>query len=216
MLNCVELARDIVSIPSFNGNEEVAAYLKRCLEKNNLTVEEFRKEDTVNLVSRIGKGKKTLLFNAHTDTVPPAFGATDIKGILKDNKLSGLGTVDMKSAAAAMTAAFLELSKIQGELNGQVILALVGDEERGGTRGTKVTVDAGVSADYVVIGEPTNLNICRSQKSALHIELTASGVAHHATRIKPGENAITKVTNAISSLQEAFPIPNVSVHEFEL
>ncbi len=207
MLKCVELAKQLVSIPSFDNNKQVSLYLKEYLEKNGVTVKAIESKNVVNLISRIGNGKPSLLLNAHTDTVPPQIGAEMQKAVVKGGKLTGLGAVDMKSGVAAMTTAFLELAKCQDELNGQVTLVLVGDEEKGGADGTNATVAKGVIADYVVIGEPTNLKVCLGQKSALQFELSSNGVARHSSRIQPGDNAVTKVVSAVSRLEKAFPTP---------
>ncbi|MDP3742301.1 MAG: M20/M25/M40 family metallo-hydrolase [Candidatus Micrarchaeota archaeon] len=209
MLKPAELAKALVSIQSFSNNADIAAYLAKLLEENGQKVRLIEKGDTVNVVCEVGKGKTSVLFNGHTDTVPPAIGATNaINGTVKDGVLSGLGVVDMKSGVAAMTCAFLELVQQPERLGGKVILVLVGNEEKGGENGTAATVSEGILADYVVIGEPTNLKICNGQKSALQLELSTDGVSRHAGRLRPNENAITNLTKAISMLENEFPVPN--------
>ncbi len=208
MLNCVELAKQLAAIPSFQGNREVSLFLKNYLEKEGISVQVIEKNNVLNVVARTGKRDgRSLLLNGHTDTVPPQLGSQMPVSTIRDGKLFGLGTVDMKAGAAAMTCAFLELAKKETELNGEVILVLVGDEENGGANGTKATLEVGVKADYVVIGEPTNLKICLGQKSALQLEISANGNARHASRIRPDDNAVSKVTNVLYSLEKAFPVP---------
>ncbi len=208
MLKPVELAKELVSIQSFASNADISAYLAKLLEEHGQKVKLIEKGDTANLVSEIGSGKTSVLFNGHTDTVPPAIGTNGIKGIVKGGVLNGLGSVDMKGGVAAMACAFLELAQQPELLNGKVILALVGNEEKGGENGTAATVSDSVLADYVVIGEPTDLKICNGQKSALQLELIADGVSRHAGRVRPNENAITNLTNAISILENEFPVPS--------
>ncbi len=109
------------------------------------------------------RGTPTLLYVAHTDTKP--VGTTQDQWesdpfcpVQKDGKLYGLGAADMKAAVAAFVYAAAAL-KNTGPLQGDLVLALVADEEGGGKYGAHyLTTQYGLKADMALIGEPPGVN----------------------------------------------------------
>ena len=95
----------------------------------------------VNLVARTrgaGPGRR-LVLNGHLDTFPigearwshPPLGAD-----LEDGRIYGRGACDMKAGVAALVLAFITLAAFRDAWSGEVVLALVGDEETGGRWGS--------------------------------------------------------------------------------
>lgn len=203
--NSVDLLEQLVKIPSYRETGEVAAFLKEILAAEGFDAGVIRRGTTANLVAGLGKGPNKLVLNAHTDTVPPQSGES--VGLRREeNTLFGLGTVDNKGGAVSMLAAFTDLASREAELNGRVLLCLVGDEENGGANGTAALVQAGYTAEVAVIGEPTHLNLCVGQKSLLHLVLQSNGIAQHSSR-PTNDNAILKMSRVLSRLAERFPVP---------
>ncbi|MBC8145142.1 MAG: M20/M25/M40 family metallo-hydrolase [bacterium] len=105
-----------------------------------------RTADRPNLVARlagIGNAPPLLLYG-HVDVVPtsgqswshPPFSAD-----IADGCVWGRGALDMKGAVAMMLSAILRIKGGQAKPNGDVILAVVSDEEAGGLEGAGYLVD---------------------------------------------------------------------------
>jgi succinyl-diaminopimelate desuccinylase len=101
-------------------------------------------------------------FNGHTDVVPigreadwsmPPFGAE-----VREGKMYGRGTTDMKSGVAAFAAAAVDFVR-DTPPDGSVILAITGDEEGDAQDGTLALLEhmeqAGERMDVCLVGEPT-------------------------------------------------------------
>jgi len=114
-----------------------------------------------NLLIRLqGTGKgPTLLYVAHTDTKPVGdvrdeWDTDPFKATIKDGRMYGLGASDMKAAVAAFVFAAAALKQV-GPLKGDLLLALVADEEGGGRYGAHyLGTKYGLKADMALIGEP--------------------------------------------------------------
>ena len=145
------------------------------------------------LIARRGSGRPILHFNGHYDVVPPGSGwETDpFKPVVKEGRLYGRGSVDMKGGIAAAIAAaktFLELHK---EFRGTLEFALVPDEEIGGETGTGYLVRQGLSTpDYVVIPEPSGSdNIWIGHRGAFWFYVEVYGKQAHGSSPWLGVNA---------------------------
>ncbi len=204
----VALLRELVSIPSVSGDEErLAQTVHAWANEHGMRSERAGR----NVVVRVGAGdSKRLLLNSHLDTVAPvASWQTDpFSPILDDNRIVGLGANDAKGCVAAMLSAALNIKDV--DLSGEVVLALTVEEESGGSGdGLEKLIHELGNPDAAVIGEPTNLGICRAQKGLLILEVTAKGVARHAAHANriEGENAVVEAARAILALDGWHPGP---------
>ncbi|GGD93714.1 M20 family metallopeptidase [Paenibacillus nasutitermitis] len=104
-------------------------------------------------------GGKSLLFSSHIDTaaIAPGWETDPFSPFVEDNKLFGLGSYDMKGGLAASMMAARCLMELGIKLQGDVLIESVVDEEFGGANGTVAGRAHGVTADAVIIPEPTNL-----------------------------------------------------------
>jgi putative selenium metabolism hydrolase len=75
-----------------------------------------------------------------------------------------------------------------------------------------VEVDPGVRPDYVVIGEPTKMQVYRGQKGRLEMEMVAKGRSAHAASNHLGDNAIYKLLPVIAAIRDMEP--QLGDHEF--
>lgn len=145
-------------------------------------------------VRRGSGGGRSLLLNAHLDTVGPA--ATPIR--LGDGRLEGRGVLDTKGGlAAALLAA---ASFANGELAGDVIVAGVADEECGSI-GTEALVE-GRTADAAVVLEPTDLHVVHRHRGFATVTATITGRASHTSRPDRGVNAVHAAAAAITAVAE--------------
>ncbi|HMV28819.1 MAG TPA: YgeY family selenium metabolism-linked hydrolase, partial [Anaerolineales bacterium] len=146
---------------------------------------------------------KTLLFDAHTDTVGIAPGSVWTRAPfgaeVTDTHMYGRGVMDMKGSLAAMihAAASVDRSKLAGTV---VISASVMEEVfEGGA--LKAVMDE-VKPDYVVIGEATQLNLARGGRGRAEIHLEAIGKPSHSSSPQLGINAVHLMTKIIAEVEK--------------
>ncbi len=143
-------------------------------------------------------GGRSLMLNGHVDTVGVNGMAEPFSGAIRDGKLIGRGAYDMKGSIAASMAAAKAIAGSGRRLAGDLVLALVGDEEYGslGTRDllTRVRTDA------AIVTEPTALNVCLAHKGYLWIEVAVTGRAAHGSRFELGIDANLKMGRFLAAL----------------
>jgi acetylornithine deacetylase len=154
-----------------------------------------------NVVARLGRsGGRTLLFNGHLDTV-------GVEGMIhppwdadvREGRIYGRGSSDMKSGVAAMCAAALRV--VDARLDGEVIVTAVADEEYESV-GTQALVASGIHADAAIVTEPTRLAICPAHRGFAWLELVVHGRAAHGSRYDIGVDAITLASLVLAELDE--------------
>jgi acetylornithine deacetylase len=146
-----------------------------------------------------------LMLLGHTDVVPPgdthAWSSPAFTPVLKDGRIHGRGTADMK---AGLVAAWMAVRSLRAQgitLQGEVILAAVSGEEDGGL-GTYSLLAQGITADACIIPEPTDLDVVPANGGALTFRLIVHGAATHASRRTEGVSAIEKFALALTALGE--------------
>ena len=121
--------------------------------------------------------------------------------MVKDGRLFGRGSADMKGGVAAMIAAVEAVQRAEIPLRGSVTLAVVADEEEGGT-GTHALVRAGLRGTWAIVPEPTELQPVIAHKGSANIRVQLRGTAAHASTPEQGINAIDRAGLLIASLGE--------------
>ncbi len=163
-----------------------------------------------NVVCEFGKGKKTLIFNGHMDTVPPGKECdfNPFLGFIKDGKLYGAGVLDMKSALCCYVFMAKALLKFEKELNGKICLQFVIDEEPMAAShfGAHYLLEKGYTGNAVIIGEPNTRKITIGNRGGYRFKIEVFGdVVHTGSREweekKEGLNAILEMTKIIEALQ---------------
>lgn len=150
-------------------------------------------------------GGKSLILNGHIDTMP--FDKLDewvthpLNPIIKDGKLYGRGSCDMKAGVAAMILALETLIENGVTLKGDVIIQSVVDEEGGGN-GTLACIERGYVADAAIVTEPTSLEIMPAHMGWLFYKIEFRGKSLHSALKWKGVNAIEKAMKLIGALQE--------------
>ena len=206
----VKLTQNLVRIPSHKEvptrEKEVSDYIYKYCRENGLEVE-YQNVDgsrkNVNIYLK-GQGRgKTILFNGHTDTVPPYQMIIDpYKGEVKDGFLWGRGSNDMKGALASMITAALAIKRRGEKLPGDIIIsAVVGEEEK--SEGTEMLVMSGVKADGAVVGEPSNYEYAIGHRGLEWLEIKFYGKAAHGGVPKEGLNAISMASKFIEEVEKS-------------
>lgn len=136
----------------------------------------------------------TLLLCGHLDTVPPGdqpWERAPFGGELEDGVLHGRGAVDMKGGLVAMLAALRELAPQAAQLRGNVRLAALVGEEVDCLGAQRFLAGGGMrEVAWLVVGEPSGLDIIVAHRGALWLELTAHGRTAHGSMPSFGINAI--------------------------
>ena len=209
MSNVAELAAQLVAIESINpdvvpggsGEAAVARFVADWCERAGLETtlsEAAPGRPNVVAVARGSGGGRSLILNAHMDTVGVA-GMTDpLVPRLEGGRLYGRGSYDMKGSLAACMLATVA-AKERG-LGGDVILTAVCDEEFASV-GTEA-VAASVRADAAIVTEPTELQIAVAHRGFVALEVEVFGRAAHGSRPHLGIDAIAKMGRVLVGIEE--------------
>jgi acetylornithine deacetylase len=178
-----------------------------------------------NLVGvRIGAGGgRSLILNAHVDTVAPVEPGSWLCGSpwspdIREGRLYGLGSTDMKSSGAAMWAVAQALADEDVRLAGDLQLhSVVGEEMMEHPIGTTACINAGFRADGAIVTEPSSypkpLTVSPAAAGVWILRVVLRGKATHCGNrplsIRPGGpgdaigvNALEKAVKVIGWLQE--------------
>jgi acetylornithine deacetylase len=212
-----QLLTDLVRLPSVNpmGRTDVPAgvcfesrvtdYLEAKLKRLGVSV---RRQPVApgrdNLVATYEPptpARKTILFEAHQDTVPTDMMTVDpFGGVVREGKLYGRGACDVKAGIAVMVAAFARLVAEKPAGAARVVLAFTVDEEHT-FLGVQQLVKSGIKADFAVVAEPTNLEIVTAHKGVARWQITTTGRACHSSRPQDGENAIYHMARVVYEVE---------------
>jgi succinyl-diaminopimelate desuccinylase len=165
-----------------------------------------------------------LLFNGHTDVVPPGdralwthepFGA-----VIVDDVLYGRGAVDMKSGIAAFVAALAAAPQ-----TGRISLAITNDEEADGVNGTARILEwataQGHRFDFAIVGEPSATarvgdSIKIGRRGSLNGRIVVEGVQGHVAYPHKALNPLPVAAHLVEVLSgtlddgsEHFPASNL-------
>jgi acetylornithine deacetylase len=156
----------------------------------------------VNVVGILeGKGGgRSLMLNGHLDTVGVQGMAAPFAATIRDGKLYGRGSQDMKGSLAAMLAVVKALDDSRIELAGDLILTAVADEEYA-SLGTDDIVRH-YSADAAIVTEPTNLALCRAHRGFIWYTVETTGRAAHGSRYQDGIDAIMHMGRFLAELDQ--------------
>jgi acetylornithine deacetylase len=200
-----ELAAQLVRIDSVNpalvpggaGEAEIARFVADWCERNAFAVEVVGGERPSVIAHRRGSGGgRSLLLNAHLDTVGVSGMDAPFDARPEGRRLYGRGAYDMKGALAAMLAAAAGLTGLRGD----VVVTAVADEELASI-GTEAVLER-VHADAAIVVEPTELEVAVAHRGFVGFEIETAGVAAHGSRPDLGVDAIARMGPILTSLAE--------------
>ena len=202
----VELAAQLVAIDSVNpeliagaaGERQIAEFVAAWCEQAGLDVELVGTpvRPSVIAIARGSGGGRSLLLNAHLDTVGVAGMDSPFEARIANGRLYGRGAYDMKGALAAILDA---AAKVEN-LGGDVIVTAVVDEELASI-GTAAVLER-VRADAAIVVEPTELKLAVAHKGFVGFEIETHGVAAHGSRPHLGVDAIAKMGPVLVALKQ--------------
>jgi acetylornithine deacetylase len=189
--------------PGAAGEREICHFIAESMSACGLEVETLEPEPgrTSVLARWAGSGGgRSLMLNAHCDTVDTTGMAEPFSGAIRDGRLYGRGSYDMKGSLAACMAAAKALSDAAVRLRGDVYMAAVADEEYG-SLGTRDVIGR-AKVDGAIVTEPTALDVCLAHKGYLWIEVQIAGRAAHGSRFELGIDANMKMGHFLHALSE--------------
>ena len=202
----------LVKIPSLSCRENlVAEELKRQMIEAGF--DEARTDKLGNIIGRIGNGDKILVFDGHIDTVdvgnPANWSSDPFSGEIRDGFVHGRGSIDQKGGPAAFVTAGRILKELAFDRDLTIYFTgTVMEEDCDGLCWKYLVEKENIIPDFVVITEPTNLNIYRGQRGRMEIEVIFRGVSSHGSAPERGKNAIYMASKAaleIEKLNERLP-----------
>lgn len=207
MRHARELLEQLVAIDSVNptlvpggaGEAEIAGFVAAWLDAHGLDVEvQELGTSRANVIGRArgSGGGRSLILNAHMDTVSIAGAVDGLKPRIEGNRLYGRGAYDMKGSLAAIMLVAADAAK--HGLAGDVIVTAVADEEAGSI-GTEAIART-VVADAAIVAEPTELRLALAHKGFVWLEIETRGRAAHGSRYDLGIDAIALMGHVLVGL----------------
>jgi putative selenium metabolism hydrolase len=202
----IQFMRDICAIPSMDSQlkdvgERIAA------EMQKLGFEEVRFDKMGNIMGRIGNGERVIVYDSHIDTVgigdPASWQWDPFQGKVENGILYARGASDEKGSTPGMIYG-LSFAKELGLLEGTTAWYFGNMEEwcDGIAPNTFVEVDPKIKPDFVVIGEPTKMQVYRGHKGRVELKVTSVGKSAHAASHHLGDSALYKMLSVISGIRD--------------
>ena len=209
----VELLQRMVKVNTVNppGDEqELAELICDFISDQGLECQLHQVDENRSNIVVILRGKdstlKKLYFSGHLDTVPIGeqpwtvnpFGAE-----IKDGRIYGRGTTDMKGGVAALLETMLILKESQFPLEQDVIfVGTIGEEVD--CLGARTAVERGLieNPGAILIAEPSSLDLYEAHKGALWLEIRTYGKTAHGSMPEEGINAIDSMMYILNELQK--------------
>lgn len=209
MSEAARLLSDLVAIDSVNpdlvpsaaGEAEIARFVADWCKRAGLVVEMqevARGRTNVIAVARGSGGGRSLMLNAHMDTVGVEGMKDPFSPWTVDGRLHGRGAYDMKGGLAAIMLATARAN--HSRLEGDVILTAVCDEELASI-GTAAIVRER-RADAAIVAEPTEERVCVAHRGFVAWEIETIGRAAHGSRPDLGIDAIAMMGAPLVSVGE--------------
>ncbi len=207
----IKILTDLIAFKTVSGqdNSELINYCEKIL--NDLEIETFKVFDEnkirVNLFGTLKakktNGKKPIILSGHTDVVPVSKGwsSDPFTATIKDNKLFGRGSCDMKGFIAC-TLAYAKIFK-ENNLDRDIHFCYTFDEETaciGAPLLIKELKKRNIKNGICIVGEPTNMKIIDGHKGMNEYTVHFGGLAGHSSKPQKGVNAIEYASRYVNKL----------------
>ena len=204
--NIIQFMRDICAIPSMDSQlKEVGERIAS--EMNKLGFEEVRFDKMGNILGRIGSGERVIVYDSHIDTVgigdSTSWQWDPFKGKVENGILYARGASDEKGSTPGMVYG-LSFANELGLLENTSAWYFGNMEEwcDGIAPNTFVEVDPKIKPDFVIIGEPTKMQVYRGHKGRVELKVTSVGKSAHAASHHLGDSALYKMLSVISGIRD--------------
>ena len=219
----IALTQDLVQLPTLNppgdNYRDICAYLDGRLSAKGFDCELIRAKGTPgdsdqyprwNIIARregVAPGD-CVHFNSHTDVVEVGHGWTTdpFGGELKDGRIYGRGTCDMKGGLATSIIAAEAFIEVCPDYHGAIEISGTADEETGGYGGVAYLAEKGYfnpdRVQHVIIPEPLNKDrICLGHRGVWWAEIETKGRIAHGSMPFLGDSAIRHMSAVLSEIE---------------
>jgi succinyl-diaminopimelate desuccinylase len=214
MNDIIELTKELVARPSVTPEDKGCLDLIIArLEPLGFKVEKMRFGEVDNLWLRRGTQAPVFCFAGHTDVVPPGsldqWQSDPFTPTIRDGKLFGRGTADMKGSVAAMCVAVERFVKQHPDHSGSIAFLLTSDEEGPAINGTVKVIEAlqarEEAIDWCLVGEPSSTEqvgdvVKNGRRGSLGARLLVQGKQGHVAYPHLASNPIHKAAFALAEL----------------
>jgi len=214
MTPVLELTAELIRRASMTPDDAgCQALIADRLARAGFTVEHLRYADVDNLWATHGSGAPVLVFLGHTDVVPPgppeAWTSPPFEPTLRDGRLYGRGSADMKSGVSAMTIMAAEFAQAHPAHRGTLALLLTSDEEGVAKHGVRRVAEEfrrrDQRIDWCVVAEPSSRErlgdlIRVGRRGSLTGRLVVRGVQGHVAYPDKARNPIHAAAPALAEL----------------
>ena len=203
-----QLLQRLIQIRSYSGEEkEIVEFILQKMKAYSF--DEAFIDGLGNVVGKIGTGKVKILYDAHIDTVKvtdnenwqyPPFDGKIVAG-----KIYGRGAVDEKPAMAGFLLAAKAMQSIFKGHELPFTLYIVGsvlEEDIDGYPLFHLIENEGIKPDYVLLGEPTDLQVYRGQRGRMEVKIGVKGKSAHGAHCDQGDNAIYKMAPILQEIEK--------------
>ncbi len=206
-LDVISLTSELIAFNSVNppGNERaVAEYIGNLLSEENFIVNYIPFSDgRIHLMAEKGiiEGTPPVIFSGHLDVVPIGAGKWEsdpFSAVVRNDKLFGRGSSDMKGALAAMIVASVHAFRTGKPVQGVRLIFTAGEET--GCQGVQQLVESLKKTEeipLIIVGEPTANVPFTAHKGAIYLKVVTRGHTAHSSMPELGVNAIYKAAKAI-------------------
>lgn len=226
----IQLTQELVRIPTLNPPgrhyHDICDFLGERLRRKGFHVDLIRargapadseKYQRWNMVARhqgAGGAGECVHFNSHHDVVEVGHGwTTDPFGAeLKDGRIYGRGTCDMKGGLAASVIAAEAFIAAFPDYMGAIEISATADEESGGYGGVAYLAEHGwfspEKVQHVIIPEPLNKDrICLGHRGVWWAEIETRGRIAHGSMPFLGDSAIRHMGAVLEEMERTlFPL----------
>ncbi len=213
----IEILQNLIRFKTENPpgkTHEIIDFLISKVFKEKLGFEnqivEFKKKNVElrNLVTKIGNGKRKIVLCGHFDVVPAGdisqWTYQPFSAEIVDDKVYGRGSADMKGGLAMIIGVLFHFLEEEDLLRKFTMYFLGTADEESGMSGSAILSRRGIvkDADFLIIAEPTKLNIGIAEKGVLWVDLIVRGKSAHGSMPYEGINSVYYTGKIINQLDQ--------------
>lgn len=218
-MRVLEILEKLIAFQTITPNDDgCMAYIESLLKQIGFTCEilEFgnaKDGKVLNLYAEKGEGKENLCFAGHVDVVSPgdvsSWQSDPFTMSIRDGKVFGRGSVDMKGAIACFIAACEKLHGEQQSSSGRISLLITGDEEGEACFGTREMLkhisSKGKKISHALVGEPTNPSkvgdmVKIGRRGSINFNLEVRGTQGHVAYPSLADNPCSRLAKILNDL----------------
>jgi len=218
MPTALDIASELMEFDSVSSrsNVPVTEYVEYRLKQLKFDVERIDYTDEqgvakANIIGKLGPGTGGMAYFGHTDVVPALNWKFSEHGpftpTIKEGRLYGRGSTDMKGSVACILAAAMEIA--DRPLRAPIYICCTADEEAGMLGAEQIQKRSQIYREIVasnsrsIVGEPTGLEVVHGHKGGCSLKITSHGIAAHSSTTK-GVNANWKMIPFLSEMKELY------------